>query len=212
MAVLFFTEHRVCLLIAQGVSIIDEVKVHNIHVPVYITWYHWMVKQVGAKLLWSSRSQKFIGHAMSQDELTSLWCIQHSQPWLQKATNYVYPPNSMERSDVRFRCHRSAFYQRCYLSSSLPLQYTYGVDISVPYLRIWGGSGGVWWCIIQYDHDKGDERCRKESIQVRDMYMYYCIILHCIITAQILTHQSFLASSLPTLIGWYTLSFALVIK
>ena len=142
----------------------------------------------------------------------TLWCIQHSQPWLQKATNYVYPPNSMERSDVRFRCHRSAFYQRCYLSSSLPLQYTYGVDTSVPYLRIWGGSGGVWWCVIQYDHDKGDERCRKESIQVRDMYMYYCIILHCIITAQILTHQSFLASSLPTLIGWYTLSFALVIK
>ena len=28
--------------------------------------------QVWMKLLWSSRNQKFIGHAMSQDELTSL--------------------------------------------------------------------------------------------------------------------------------------------
>ena len=83
---------------------------------------------------------------------------------------------------------------------------------SIHQFRIWGGSGGVWWCVIQYDYDKGDERCRKESIQVRGMYMYYCIILHCIITAQILTHQSFLASSLPTAIGRYTLSFALVIK
>ena len=34
--------------------------------------YYLLCTQVGMKLLWSSRNQKFIGHAMSHDELLSL--------------------------------------------------------------------------------------------------------------------------------------------
>ena len=60
-------ECKVCLPIAEGVLIIDEVKVRNISACYVCHLIHKMLHQVGAKLLWSSRSQKFIGHAMSHD-------------------------------------------------------------------------------------------------------------------------------------------------
>ena len=50
-----------------------------------------MLQQVGAKLLWSSRSQKFIGHAMSHDELTSLCDVYStlSPDYRKRQTTYV---------------------------------------------------------------------------------------------------------------------------
>lgn len=47
--------------------------------------------QVGLKLLWSSRSQKFIGHAMTFDELSSLCDVYNTlkPDYRKRKTNYI---------------------------------------------------------------------------------------------------------------------------
>jgi len=47
--------------------------------------------KVGMKLLWSSRNQKFVGHAMTHEEMTTLCDVYRSlQPgFRQKRTSYI---------------------------------------------------------------------------------------------------------------------------
>ena len=84
------SQSQATLPTGEGSLIIDEVKVVCIHVHVSVQCTRWNVAiQVRMKLVWSSRNQKFIGHAMSHEELTSLCDVYKTlSPDYRRQTSY----------------------------------------------------------------------------------------------------------------------------
>ena len=66
------TDSAEVLPMGDGVLIIDEVKVLNACKNNVYTKLCFCLLQVGVRLIWSSKSQKFIGHSMNHEELTTL--------------------------------------------------------------------------------------------------------------------------------------------
>ena len=127
--------------IAQGVLIIDEVKVYYFLWSVCTFFDKFDYMQVGVMLLWSSRSQKFIGHAMTQEELAYLCDVYTT---LRPIVNSS-PPVALARFDIWLRYNRTSLHIWWSIPASCTLPSSHRFYSPISHTWLWNSSSCLRW-------------------------------------------------------------------